>query len=833
MKVSTRILSAVIALVLAFGINPIPAFAIQESTVDNLASLDLIDDAMPRENLKEEVFSEEQEQPDASVALDAIEESGGIAVVNDKESSMLSYVFIEHPKLCADEAQRIVVGISEEASAVDEASLMLVASDSNDQIEIPLTRSVAGALLFEIPPGSLATGSYMLSTLEIDNALLISIDEKGKDYTFIVARKTESVFPPAGQKSVEGVETDALAMDADGEIVSADGLSGALNEVSKGLSDDVMVLGAGSRSATKIPSATSPLVVVLDPGHGGYDGGAGGYGVQENYINLRIAQYCRDELEKYLFVDVYMTREDDTYVSLSDRVDFAVNHGADLVLSLHNNSSTSSSPHGSEVIIPNDSSWYYDETHVVGEEFAEKVLGQLTSLGLSVSQGGIYWRDCTNDERYGDGSLSDYYTLIAGPRESGILGVIIEHAFVSNPGDAAFLASEENLRALGVADAQAVVEQYGLRLKTPMYGFSDVYEETPHHQEIGWLSASGVSTGYLDGSFRPLDSVTRQDMAAFLYRLAGSPSYTPTESEMDRFSDVDEGTPHYKEILWMASTKITTGFQDGSFKPKANVTREDMAAFMRRAYDYLTNDASSAWEATASVKEHFSDVFSTTPHAEDIWWLASMGISLGFPDGSYGIGSSVARADIAAFMFRLSVCAEREAARAIPIMGETQTNIDQLVDYFKSSGSSYPSDVYKGKGAETIYDFASIVIEESEGEGVRAEVVFCQAMKETGWFKFDGDVEAWQCNFAGLGATGNGAGGAKFEDVRTGVRAQVQHLKAYASTEPLVNKCVDPRFDLVVRGSAPYLTSLNGKWAVPGTRYGHDIASMIERLYKF
>lgn len=1030
MKVSSRILSMIMAMVLALGLMPMPAFAVEESVSGDSTNLELNDDVMSQEGSEEGVSLEGEEAPDDSTALAAIEEESGSVIIDGAESSAVSYVFIEHPKLGMDETQRIAIGLVDEGLIVDEASLALVSSGTNDRIEVPLSCSVAGALLFELSSGSLATGSYELSSLEIDGTLPIDFDEMGEGYSFIVAKDAEDFSSSAGQEPVEGVETDALVMDADGEIVSADDLSGALDEAAEGSSGGAMALSANSRSATKVPSASSPLVVVLDPGHGGYDGGAGGYGVQENIINLKIAQYCREELEKYLFVNVYMTREDDTYVALGDRVDFAVNHGADLVLSLHNNSSTSSAPHGSEVIIPNESTWYYDETHVAGEELAEKVLDQLTSLGLSISQG-IYWRDCTNDERYGDDSLSDYYTLIAGPRESGILGIIIEHAFVSNPGDAAFLASEENLKALGVADAQAVVEQYGLRLKTPMFGFSDVYEETPHYQEIGWLSASGISTGYSDGTFRPLDNVTRQDMAAFLYRLAGSPSYTPTASEMDRFSDVDESTPHYKEILWMASTgistgfddgmfhpgsnvarqdaaaflrrltalyfdssvssweptasekkafsdvssstphaediwwlasagisggfddgtfrgestvarqdmaaflyrlnnlsdfeptdadkksftdvdestshsneiwwlasegistgypddtfrplasvarqdmaaflyrlagspsytptesemdrfsdvdentshykeilwlastKITTGFPDGTFRPGASVAREDMAAFMRRAYDYLTNDASSDWKAAASLKEHFTDVNESTSHSDDIWWLASMGISLGFHDGSYGVGASVARADMAAFLFRLDTSIDREAARTIPIMGETQAAVDQFVEYFESSGSVYPSDVYGDKGAQTIEDFVRIVIEESEDEGVRAEVVFCQAMKETGWLKFGGDAEPDQCNFAGLGATGGGAGGAVFEDVRTGIRAQVQHLKAYASTEPLANDCVDPRFDLVTRGSAPYLTGLNGKWAVPGTTYGQDIAAMIERLYEF
>ena len=76
-------------------------------------------------------------------------------------------------------------------------------------------------------------------------------------------------------------------------------------------------------------------------------------------------------------------------------------------------------------------------------------------------------------------------------------------------------------------------------------------------------------------------------------------------------------------------------------------------------------------------------------------------------------------------------------------------------------------------------------------------------------------------------------GGATFSDVRTGLRAQAQHLKAYASTAPLNNACVDPRFALVTRGIAPNLENLNGRWAVPGATYGQDILKMINELLKY
>ncbi|MFC7284128.1 glucosaminidase domain-containing protein, partial [Gordonibacter pamelaeae] len=166
------------------------------------------------------------------------------------------------------------------------------------------------------------------------------------------------------------------------------------------------------------------------------------------------------------------------------------------------------------------------------------------------------------------------------------------------------------------------------------------------------------------------------------------------------------------------------------------------------------------------------------------------------------------------------------------IMGASESNASQMARYYVSKSLPYPSVVYASKGAGDLATFCNIVSEEAAAEGVRADVVFCQAMKETGWLQFTGDVKAEQCNFCGLGATGGGNPGLSFESVRMGVRAHVQHLKAYASTDPLVNDCVDPRFTYVTRGIAPTLEELNGRWAVPGNNYGQDIAAMIKEMQK-
>lgn len=160
-----------------------------------------------------------------------------------------------------------------------------------------------------------------------------------------------------------------------------------------------------------------------------------------------------------------------------------------------------------------------------------------------------------------------------------------------------------------------------------------------------------------------------------------------------------------------------------------------------------------------------------------------------------------------------------------PIMGKSRTTVTSMSNVL-CARSDYPSNVFASKGASTPEEFCKIVYEEASAEGVRAEVVFGQIMHETGWLKFGGSVKAEQCNFAGLGATNSTEGGATFNDVRTGIRAQVQHLKAYASTAKLNKPCVDPRFNLVKRGSAPMLFDLNGKWAVPGETYGQSILSI-------
>jgi N-acetylmuramoyl-L-alanine amidase len=167
------------------------------------------------------------------------------------------------------------------------------------------------------------------------------------------------------------------------------------------------------------------------------------------------------------------------------------------------------------------------------------------------------------------------------------------------------------------------------------------------------------------------------------------------------------------------------------------------------------------------------------------------------------------------------------------IMGEAHATAQQMALFCRSKNEE------PKLTSCTLEQLAEIFLEEGKAEGVRGDVAFAQSLHETGYFKFGGIVLPSQNNYAGIGALNGNATGqaATFPDPRTGVRAQIQHLKAYASTEPLVNTCVDPRFSLVARGSAPYVEWLgaadnpNGKgWAVPGSGYGANVVKLLGQI---
>ncbi|KAB8288632.1 repeat protein [Bifidobacterium ramosum] len=209
-------------------------------------------------------------------------------------------------------------------------------------------------------------------------------------------------------------------------------------------------------------------------------------------------------------------------------------------------------------------------------------------------------------------------------------------------------------------EAEAVAAIDMDRSDSSAVSFKDVDAKTPHADDIEWLASSGISTGWkeADGSstFRGMSSVKRQDMAAFLYRLAASPKFDETKVR-NPFRDVTSKTPHYKEIMWLYSTGVSTGWKmtGGSyeFRGMNSVVRQDMAAFLHRLADYEKAKPTLGKDVT------FRDVTSSTPHSADIAWLAKTGVTTGWKeqDGSktYRGMSTVKRQDMAAFLHRMKL----------------------------------------------------------------------------------------------------------------------------------------------------------------------------------
>lgn len=176
-------------------------------------------------------------------------------------------------------------------------------------------------------------------------------------------------------------------------------------------------------------------------------------------------------------------------------------------------------------------------------------------------------------------------------------------------------------------------------------GFSDVKASHPFWFEICWMATANVSTGYPDGTYRPLDDVTRQAMAAFLARI--SDEAIPPGPASPSFSDVPTDHPYYDEIEWMAANDIAEGYADGTFRPSKVVSRQAMAAFLQRAAD-VPLDAVPA-------SPTFTDVPAGHPFLDDIEWMAAKGITDGYADGTFHPTAPVTRQAMSAFLARVAL----------------------------------------------------------------------------------------------------------------------------------------------------------------------------------
>ncbi|MBV7362905.1 S-layer homology domain-containing protein [Actinomycetaceae bacterium TAE3-ERU4] len=194
------------------------------------------------------------------------------------------------------------------------------------------------------------------------------------------------------------------------------------------------------------------------------------------------------------------------------------------------------------------------------------------------------------------------------------------------------------------------------------YIFEDVFPRDPFSGEIQWAKENKVTTGWPDGTFKPLNNVDRNAMAAFLYRLAGSPKFNPPKKS--GFRDMKPGDPFYKEIMWMKSTGITTGWGDNTYRPLDKVQRGAMAAFLYRFCDKFTDKCTAAVNPKNYPEplrgEVFKDVFyknayhrETTLFHKEIAWAKNAKIAAGYGDGTFRFGTPIDRNALMAFVYRL------------------------------------------------------------------------------------------------------------------------------------------------------------------------------------
>lgn len=798
----------------------------------------------------------------------------------------LNYIYVEQPYLESPDTQKIAVSWGDGTENITEMSAVVSGPEGEEIWHA--SEETDTIYLFERAYTEQEKGIYQITELNLaiqGVTYTYSLAELGAETVFGVDEEYEGI-EQLSLVDDEGMSTDIAAYNIDeaGNVTEKESLEEAINQATAEIPAMMCDDGVQTRNTN--------LVVALDPGHDSSHAGASANGVREEVLTLKIAQYCKAELENYAGVSVYMTRTSaacphpggSSAKDIEQRVADAAKAGASIYVSIHLNSSKSSSAKGAEVIYPN-SSWK-PQVGADGKRLAELIEDELVGIGLE--RRAIYSKNTTIGETYEDGSISDYFTVQISAKEHGIPGIIVEHAFVTNSSDVNnYLNNEAGLKKLGVADATGIAKYFGLEkegwqkdskgwwyqsgsgyLKNQWalingnwyYFDSDGYMRTDWQKikgswyylgdandgamKTGWQKISG-SWYYLGGANDGAMKTGWEYISGFWYNFgkAGDGSmktgwYKPNENWYYLGGSEDgRMQTDWKKIdnswYYLGGTDdgyMRTGWQklgdvwyylgdrnDGSMK-----TGWYVIDGKKYYFDQSSGIMQTGWKQIEGAWYYFDDngVYDASKKYTDITDNNST--------TNNGVNSSTKKDE------------ENIESKVVEgtylIEGTTSVSVKQMTDFFRQSKYSYPTDIMKKGGASTLEEFCQIYYEEAEKEGIKAEVAFAQAMKETGWLQFKGDVKAEQYNFAGMGATGNRVTGESFKDVREGVRAQIQHLKAYGSTKNLNQTCVDNRFKYVERGCSIYVEWLgipnnpkNKGWAA-ADGYGVDIVKMVQKM---
>ena len=453
------------------------------------------------------------EMPTEGIMTDPAEYENGAEELTDAlesetafEVNKLNYVYLDTKTVYTPSAQTVMVSYGDEQTQLAEAKLTVQNYLTGSQTEYSMADTFENTALFSLDYTASDRGIYEITDLHIvttegyaeqihlrdtgmehiyfgvdeefeetddaDKALTAESYQELTDAYATMQTESESAngsINSNAQSNLQNIdlsqiEFQIVSLGSDGsQITTSD-----INDIKKALEAGETTENKNARLSTESALSTEAedYVVMLDPGHDATHCGANKNGLREEVLTLKIAQYCKAELEQYKHVKVYMTRESAACplpgsTSVADnlnRVATAASVGADIYVSIHLNSAGTGAAKGAEVFYPNSN--YRPGIGSAGANLATQIQRQLVALGLN--NRGISIRNSGDGSRYPDGSLADYYAVIKHSKKAGFPGVIVEHAYVSNASDAAFLKSESNLQALGIADATGIAEYLGL-----------------------------------------------------------------------------------------------------------------------------------------------------------------------------------------------------------------------------------------------------------------------------------------------------------------------------------------------------------------------------------
>ena len=362
--------------------------------------------------------------------------------------SKLNYLYIDEAQQDKGTEQSIVLSWGENISDAENISLV-IEDETKRQFVLNSEKREGDLFLYQ---NSFSEGIYHLekAIVKTDSGQTeFTADDLGIEAYFGVGKtvseskksdyiEMDSVDYSADEASV--TEASVVSIEENGEVSSENNIAEALDSQEK------------TKTGRALTSKTSDIVVVLDPGHDSKHAGSRGNGVKEEVVTLKIAKYCKEELDQYKGIKVYLTRNDedcpfpkskDNVDDIVKRVEWAKTKGADVFVSIHLNSSTASGAKGAEVYYPN--SGKYSST---GKELAQKIQDELVDLGLK--------------DRGVKGN--ETYAVVNSSNKNGFPGLIVEHAFLSNSSDVKnYLTSESSIKKLGIADAKGIAEYFGLK----------------------------------------------------------------------------------------------------------------------------------------------------------------------------------------------------------------------------------------------------------------------------------------------------------------------------------------------------------------------------------